>query len=110
MVSIIQRQHWHLVQTLTFMRRLVGIYCMIFAAFVKIRLKKTNSGSKALLYLIIANFIACTAFIAVDVSASQTNASFGLVFVENVLYMCIDLFSQIILVNFLTTYDSFLHH
>ena len=75
---------------------------MIFAAFLRIRLKRTNSGSKALLFLVTANFIACTAFIAVDVTASQTNASLGLAFAANVIYMIIDLISQTILVNILS--------
>ena len=83
--------------------RLIGIYCMIFAAFVRIRLKR-NNGSKALLYLVTADFIASTAFLAVDVTASQANPSIGVITASNTLYTCIDLISQIILVNFLT-YD-----
>jgi hypothetical protein len=102
MVSIVQRQH--LIQILTFMRRLIGIYCVIFATFIRIRLK-TNKGSKALLYLITADFIACTAYLAVDVTASQTNASLWVLFASNALYTCVDFISQAILVNFLT-YDS----
>ena len=80
----------------------IGIYCMIFAAFVRMRLKRTNNGSKALLYLITASFLACTAFIAVDVSASQTDASMGVIAASNTLYTCNDLILQVILVNFLT--------
>ena len=97
----------HLVQTLTFNRRLIGIYCVIFAAFVRIQLKRTNNTrSKALLlYLVTANFIACTAYLAVDVIASQPTACIEVSSVSNALYSCIDLISQSILVNFLT-YDS----
>ena len=102
MVSIIQRQH--LVQTLTFMCRFIGIYCVIFAAFVRIRLNRKNDGSKALLYLVAANFIACTADLAVDVTAGQANASLGLVLASNALFTCVDFISQVILVNLLT-YD-----
>ena len=76
---------------------------MIFAAFVKIRLKR-NNGSKALLYLITADFIVSTAFLAVDVTASQVITSVWVITASNILYACIDLISQIILVNFLT-YD-----
>ena len=76
---------------------------MIFAAFVRIRLKR-NYGSKALLYLVTADFIASTAFLAVDVTASQTVPPMEVVTASNTLYTCIDLISQIILVNFLT-YD-----
>ena len=78
---------------------------MIFAAFVRMRLKRTNNGSKALLYLITASFIACTASLAVDVSAKQTDASMGVIAATNTLYICNDLILQVILVNFLT-YDS----
>ena len=78
---------------------------MIFAAFVRIELKRTNNGSKVLLYLITADFIACTAFIAVDVAARQSNVSLGWVCVSNALYVCVDLVSQVTMVNFLT-YDS----
>ena len=78
---------------------------MIYAAFVRLRLKRTNNGSNALLYLITANFIACTAHLAVDVTATRTNVSMGVVFASNALYICIDLILQVILVSFLT-YDS----
>ena len=83
----------------------IGIYCVIFAAFVRMRLKRTNNGSKTLLYLITANFIVCTAYLAVDVPKSQMNASLEVIFASNALYTCSDLILQIILVNFLT-YDS----
>ena len=82
----------------------IGIYCMIFAAFVRMRLKRTNNGSKALLYLITANFIACTAHLAVDVTTTQSNASLGVITASDALYICNDLILQVILVNFLT-YD-----
>jgi hypothetical protein len=78
---------------------------VIFAAFVRIRLKRTNNGSNALLYLITTNFIACTASLAVDVSARQTTGSLWAYMAANVLYTCIDFISQVILVNFLA-YDS----
>ena len=78
---------------------------MIFAAFVRMRLKRTNNGSKALLYLITANFIACTAQLAVNVSVSQTDASMGVIAASNTLYTCNDLILHLILVNFLT-YNS----
>ena len=84
---------------------ILGIYCVLYAAFVRIRLKRSNNGSKALLYLITANFIACTAYLAVDVTAQQTNPSLGVISASNALYTCNDLILQIILVNFLT-YDS----
>ena len=74
---------------------------MIFAAFVRIRLKRTNKGSKALLYLITANFIACTAYLAVDVAASQLIVTLGVFYASNALYIFIDLIAQVILVNFL---------
>ena len=80
----------------------IGIYCVIYAAFVRMRLKRTNNGSKALLYLITANFIACTAHLAVNVTTSQTNASLGEYFAADALYICNDLILQVILVNFLT--------
>ena len=85
----------------------IGIYCMIFATFVRMRLKRTNNGSKALLYLSTANFIACTASLAVNLNATarQTNASLGVCFASNALYMCNDFILQVILVNFLS-YDS----
>ena len=76
---------------------------MIFAAFVKIRLKR-NNGSKALLYLVTADFIVSTAYLAVDVTANEEIESVGVMTASNTLYACIDLISQIILVNFLT-YD-----
>ena len=82
-----------------------GIYCVIYAAFVRMRLKRTNNGSKALLYLITANFIFCTAHLAVNVTTTQTNASLGVISASDALYTCNDLILQIILVNFLT-YDS----
>ena len=80
---------------------------MIFAAFVRIKLKRTNNGSKALLYLITANFIACTAFIAVTVyvATSQSNVSLGVISVSNALYVFVDIVLQVTMVNFLT-YDS----
>ena len=83
----------------------IGIYCVIYAAFVRMRLKRTNNGSKALLYLSTANFIACTASLAVDATAHQTNPSTGVIAASNTLYMCNDLILQAILVNFLT-YDT----
>ena len=84
----------------------IGIYCVIYVAFVRMRLKRSNNnGSKALLYLITASFIACTAHLAVDVTATQTNASIRKFFASNALYICNDLILQVILVNFLT-YDS----
>ena len=102
MVSIVRRQH--LVLKLTFKRRLIGVFCVIFAAFVKIRLKRTAKGRKALLYLVTANFIACTAFLAVcAVTVSQSNAAFGVA--PDALYTCVDFISQVILVN-LPTYES----
>jgi hypothetical protein len=81
---------------------------MIFAAFIRIRLKRHgapgSNGSKTLLYLVTANFIACTAFLAVcAVTVSQSNAVFGVA--PDALYTCVDLISQVILVNLLT-YDS----
>ena len=86
-------------------RRLIGICCVIFATFVRIRLKRINSGSRALLYLITTNFIACTASLAVDVSSKQTTGSLAVNMAANVLYTCIDFISQVILVSFLA-YDS----
>ena len=83
----------------------IGIYCVIYAAFVRMRLKKTNYGPKALLYLITANFIACTAHLVVEAITSRTNASIGVFSASNALYICNDLILQVILVNFLT-YDS----
>jgi hypothetical protein len=80
---------------------------VIFAAYVKIRLKRTHNGSKAaLLYLITANFIAGTAYLAVDVTASQFIAPLGALFASNVLYTCVEFISQIILVNFLHAVQS----
>jgi hypothetical protein len=72
---------------------------MIFAAFIRIRLKRKHDGSTALLYLVTANFIACSAYLAVDVTASQSIASLGVVFASNVLYTCVDFISQGILVT-----------
>ena len=103
MVSIVGRQH--LLQTLTIIRCLVGIYCAIFAAFVRIRLKRIHDGSRAtLLYLITANFIACTAYLAVNVIVSQSTriVSLRVLFASNAIYTCVDFISQVILVNFLT--------
>ena len=76
---------------------------MIFGAFVRCQLKRTNNASKTLLYLVTANFIVSTAYLAVDVTASQVSAniSTGVITASNTLYACIDLISQIILVNFL---------
>ena len=85
-------------------RSYIGTYCVIYAAFVRMRLKRTNNA-KALLYLITANFIACTAHLAVNVTTSQTNASLGEYFAVDALYICNDLILQIILVSF-RTYDS----
>ena len=83
--------------------RFIGIYCMIFGAFVRCQLKRTNNASKTLLYLVTANFIVSTAYLAVDVTASQVpaNISMGVITASNTLYACIDFISQIILVNFL---------
>ena len=101
MVRIVRQQH--LAQTLTIKRRLVGMYCMIFAAFVRIQLKRKHNGSKAtVLYLITANFIVCTAYLAVDVIANQANVSLGVLLASNSLYICVDFISQGILVNFFT--------
>ena len=102
MVSIVLRQH--LVQTLTFNRGPIGIYCMIFAAFVRIQLKRTSNKSKPLLYLVTANFVACTAYLAVDVIATRSDVCIEVSTVSNALYSCINLTSQVILVNSLT-YD-----
>ena len=74
---------------------------MIFAAFIRIRLKR-NNGSKALLYLVTADFIVSTAFLALDVTASQVSATLLVITASNALYTCTDLISQIILVNFFT--------
>ena len=73
---------------------------MIFAAFVRIQLKRTNNASRALLYLVSANFITSTAYLALDVTASQVITTVAVITASNALYMCIDLISQIILVNF----------
>ena len=81
----------------------VGIYCVIFAAFLRIRVKRKHNGSKpALLYLITANFSVCTAYLAVDVIASQVIVPLGVVLASNSLYICVDFISQVILVKFLT--------
>ena len=101
MVSTGTVQRQHLVQTLTFKRRLIGIFCVIFAAFVRIRLRRKNNGQKALFYMITTIFIACTAFLAVDVIAVQPIVSFGIAFASSALYTFIDLISQVILVNYL---------
>ena len=96
----------HLVQTLTFKRHLIlGIYCVIFAAFVRIQYKRAHDGSKSVLLSLVtaANFIACTAYLAVDITAYQTN-TLGWLLASNALYTCVDFISQVILVNFLT-YD-----
>ena len=103
MVSIVQRQH--LVQTLLYAPSYIGIYSVIYAAFVRMRLKRTNNGSKALLYLITANFIVCTVYLAVDVTKTPTNVSMGVVSASDALYMCNNLILQVILVSFLI-YDS----
>jgi hypothetical protein len=77
---------------------------VIFAAFVRIHHKR--NGSKAvLLYLVAANFIACTAYLAVDITAYQTKA-LGWLLASNALYSYIDFISQVILVNFLSYGDS----
>ena len=87
---------------------IIGIYCVIFAAFIRIRLKRKNKGSKVLLYLIITNFIACTAFLAIcAVIVSQPNVTLGEA--PEALYTCIDFISQVILVNF-TCIRFGLHH
>ena len=79
---------------------------MIFAAFVRIRLKRTHNGLKAaLFYLITANFIACTAYLAVEVIASQSIVSLGVLSASNALYTFVDFISQVILVKFLTYYS-----
>ena len=90
----------HFAQALIFKRRFIGIYSVIFAAFIRIRLKRKNNGSKALLYLVTINFIACTAYLALDVSSSQMDISFGLTMASNALHTTIDFISQVILVNF----------
>ena len=82
---------------------------MIFAAFVRIQRKRKNSGplpvAKVLLvFLVSANFIACTAYLAVDITAYRTNA-LGWLLASNALYTCVDFISQVILVKFLI-YDS----
>ena len=71
---------------------------MIFAAFVRIHHKRDESRA-VLLYLVIANFIACTVYLAVDITAYQTNA-LGWILGSNTLYTCVDFISQVILVNF----------
>ena len=86
----------------------IGIYCVIFAAFVRMRLKRKNSGSKPLFYLITANFIASTAYLAVDVVATQKNVSVGVVSASDTLYICNDLILQVILVRFLLHMIQFL--
>ena len=75
---------------------------MIFAAFVRIQLKRTSDVSRTLLYLVTANFLASTAYLALDVTASQVFVTLGVITASNSLYTCIDLISQIILVNILT--------
>ena len=91
---------------MTFKRRLIGIYSVIYAAFLRILFKRTYHKSKAaLLYLITANFIGCTAYLAVDLIASQSIVSMRVISASNALYTCVDFISQVILVNFLT-YDS----
>ena len=104
MVSIIRR--YHLIQKLTFKRRFIGIYSMIFAAFIRIRLKRRGepgNGSKTLLYLVIANFIACTAYVALDLIVCSTNRSIWDMLASDILYTCIDLISQVTLVSYLHT-------
>ena len=93
---------------LTFKCRVIGIYFMIFAAFVRIQYKRRNSNgplpvAKAfLVYLVSANFFACTAYLAVDITAYRTQA-LAWILASNALYTCIDFISQVILVNFLNT-------
>ena len=100
MVNIIRQQH--LVHSLTSKRRHIGIYCVIFAAFVIIQHKRahTNGSRSILFYLVTANFIACTAYLVVDITAYQTNA-LGWLLASDVLYTWVDFISQVILVNFL---------
>ena len=104
MVSIVRRQH--LVQTLTLKRRLIGMYCVIFAAFAGIQHKRSHNGSKViLLFLVTANFIACTAYLAVDLTSYQKN-TLGWLLASDALYTTVDLISQVILVKFFT-YDTY---
>ena len=88
----------------------IGVYCVMYAAFIKMRLKRTNNGLKVLLYLITTNFIACTAHLAVDVTTSQTNASMRELFASNAVYICNDLIMQVILVNFSYILRFSFHH
>ena len=76
---------------------------MIFIAFVRIHHKR-NGSRAVLLYLVTANFIACTAYLAVDITAYQTN-SLGWLLGSNALYTFIDFISQVILVNSFTYGD-----
>ena len=97
---------FELVRNTDLTARLTGIYLVIFSAFVRIRLKTTINGSKILLYLVTANFIACTAYLAVDVIANQTVVSSRVILASNALYTCVDFISQLILVNFHTIQSS----
>ena len=85
--------------------RLIGIYSVIFAAFIRIRLKRhrEDNGSRTLLYLVTANFIACTAYLALDLIVCTTNPSIGEELASNTLYTCIDFISQLTLVNYFHT-------
>ena len=111
MVRIVRQQH--LVQTLNVIEPLsashTGNYRVIFAAFlVGIKFKRTNnasSGSTALLCLVTADFIACTVYLSVQVIMNQNITPLEMFFVSNALYICVDLISQITMVNVLT-YDS----
>ena len=110
MVRIVRQQH--LVQTLNVTEPLsashTGNYCVIFAAFLGIKFKRTNnasSGSTALLCLVTADFIACTVYLSVQVIINQNIIPLEMFFVSNALYICVDLISQITMVNVLT-YDS----
>ena len=93
---------------LTFKRRLIGIYFVIFAAFVRIQYRRRDSNGPLpvarafLVYLVSANFIACTAYLAVDITAYRTQA-LGWILASNALYTCVDFISQVILVNFLNS-------
>ena len=53
-------------------RPVIGLYCLIFALYWRIQLKRANRWKGVLLYALTANFILCSAYLIVDIIGVQS--------------------------------------
>jgi hypothetical protein len=54
-------------------RHVIGLYCLIFALYWRIQLKRADRWKSVLLYALTINFILCTAYFIIGLIENQFN-------------------------------------